>query len=52
MNEKELKLVGSFPLDYDYGAKNNLNFLVGMSVPPVMTAQISWQMYNQWLSKL
>lgn len=51
MNEKEMKLASSFPLDYD-ATRNELLFLTGMSVPPVMTAQISWQMYNQWLSKL
>lgn len=52
MNDKELKMCSTFPLDYDNGGYANLIFLTGMSVPPVMTAQISWQMYNQWLSKL
>lgn len=50
-NNKELKLCGSYPLDYDFkGLKNE--YLIGMSVPPVMTAQIATEIYNQWLSKL
>ena len=27
-------------------------YLIGMSVPPVMTAQIATEIYNQWISKL
>ena len=52
MNTKEIKLVSTFPADYDCENRQKMLFLAGMSVPPVMTAQISWQMYNQWLSKL
>jgi len=51
MNESELSQIGSYPLDYNF--KNVLaEYLIGMSVPPVMTAQISNQIYKQWLSKL
>jgi len=39
---------GSYPSDY-IGVSN---YLIGMSVPPVMTAQIATEIYNQWLSKL
>ncbi len=42
--------VGTYPQDYKFG-KNNYGYLIGMSVPPVMTAQISNQIYLQWLSK-
>lgn len=42
---------GSFPKDYNFlGLKPN--YLIGMSVPPVMTAQIASNIYEQWLSKL
>jgi len=51
LNEKELLQIGTFPLDYDYPNYGRLRFLVGMSVPPLMTAQISWQMYLQWFKK-
>jgi DNA (cytosine-5)-methyltransferase 1 len=43
----ECKLIGSYPLDYNF--KNiQPNYLIGMSVPPVMTAQIAYQIYLQW----
>jgi DNA (cytosine-5)-methyltransferase 1 len=51
LHEDALKLCGSFPMDYDF--MNVLpKYLIGMSVPPVMMAQISNQIYIQWLSKL
>lgn len=49
LNEKEIKLIGSFPLDYDFMTLDP-SYLVGMSVPPVMMAQVSYQVYKQWLS--
>lgn len=51
MNEKEMKLASTFPQDYDHQTRSNLLFLTGMSVPPVMTAQISYQIYLQWLKR-
>ena len=53
--DKEFILGGTFPIDYKIGNKKNENYiayLIGMSVPPVMTANISTEIYNQWLSKL
>jgi DNA (cytosine-5)-methyltransferase 1 len=46
----EVSLCGSYPYDYDYlGKRNNLKmYCVGMSVPPVMTAQIAAQVAEQW----
>jgi len=44
-------LGGSYPLDYNF-MENETGYLVGMSVPPVMTAQIASNIYDQWLSKL
>lgn len=53
LNAKELTLAGSFPSDYNYLTDkwSTIQNLVGMSVPPVMTAQIANQIYIQWLSK-
>lgn len=51
LTERELKLLSSFPLDYNV-AENKLQFVVGMSVPPVMMAQVSHQIYIQWLSNI
>ena len=51
LNDTEIKKISSFPLDYD--TKGGLiDFFCGMSVPPVMTAQISYQIHKQWLSKI
>ena len=47
----EFKMGGSFPMDYNF-----LNvkpyYLIGMSVPPLMTKKVAEQIYIQWLSKL
>lgn len=50
-NDEELKLCGSFPMDFEFGV-TKVSYLVGMSVPPVMTAQIASRIYEQWLSKI
>jgi DNA (cytosine-5)-methyltransferase 1 len=44
------KLFGTFPMDYNFKSVDT-KYLIGMSVPPVMTAQIAHQIYLQWLSK-
>lgn len=46
-NDDEVILCGSYPLDYDF-QKIDQRYLIGMSVPPVMTAQIANQIYMQW----
>ena len=43
-------LIGSYPLDYKFNTDNV--YIIGMSVPPVMTAQIATNIYEQWLNKL
>jgi DNA (cytosine-5)-methyltransferase 1 len=50
-NFDELCECGSYPKDYDFKG-NKPEYLIGMSVPPVMTAQVAKQVYEQWLSKL
>ena len=42
--------IGSYPLDYNF-QKIEPKYLIGMSVPPVMTAQIAHQIYLQWFKK-
>lgn len=51
IHDDDLILAGSFPTDYNF-LNNKVKYLIGMSVPPVMTAQIATEIYNQWLSKL
>jgi len=47
LSKKELCQIGSFPLDYDF-IDIQPKYLIGMSVPPVMTAQITYQIYLQF----
>ena len=51
LHNDDIILGGSFPTDYNF-LKFNIKYLIGMSVPPVMTARIAQRVYNQWLSKL
>ncbi len=50
MSTTEMKLCQSFPLDYDFGTDNaaKIQYVLGMSVPPVMMAQIANRLYNEW----
>ena len=50
-NKIELLKCGSFPNDYNF-LKLKTEYLIGMSVPPIMTAQIASNIYDQWLSKI
>jgi DNA (cytosine-5)-methyltransferase 1 len=43
----EFAKCGTFPIDYNFKSIEP-KYLIGMSVPPVMTAQIANQIYLQW----
>jgi DNA (cytosine-5)-methyltransferase 1 len=47
ISDNEVKLIGTFPFDYSFQNMRPM-YLIGMSVPPVMTAQIAHQIYLQW----
>jgi len=50
-NKDELLLCSSFPKDYDFkGSKPE--YIMGMSVPPLMIQKIAEQIRIQWLDKL
>lgn len=51
ISNKTLLKIGSYPLDYNF-ANTQPIYLVGMSVPPVMTAQIAHRIKEQWLDNL
>lgn len=55
-SDEDYKNCGSYPQDYYFcGANKNdgiVKYLIGMSVPPVMVAQIAKRVYDEWLSKL
>jgi DNA (cytosine-5)-methyltransferase 1 len=48
VNNIEASLVSSFPLDYNY-LKSNPTYIMGMSVPPLMTAKIAQRVKEAWL---
>jgi DNA (cytosine-5)-methyltransferase 1 len=48
---KEWQLIGSYPLDYNHGKVVGAEYLIGMSVPPIMAAQIANQIAIQWFGK-
>jgi DNA (cytosine-5)-methyltransferase 1 len=53
LNIEEYQLAGTYPMDYNFTEFNtNPVYLVGMSVPPIMTARIADEIFEQWLSKL
>jgi DNA (cytosine-5)-methyltransferase 1 len=47
LNKFEYCIGGTYPLDYNF-KDIKPNYLIGMSVPPVMTSQIAHQIYLQW----
>lgn len=46
----EMILSQSFPLDYDFGTDNpaKIQYVLGMSIPPVMMAHLADVIYKQW----
>lgn len=44
-----MKGCGTYPQDYEFNGMD-ARYLIGMSVPPVMTAQIAHQINLQWFS--
>lgn len=51
ISRQEVCMVGTYPTDYIF-KDFEWHYLIGMSVPPVMTAQIGHQIWLQWLSKI
>lgn len=56
--KEDIVAMGTFPQDYVFNldgderkAKRMATYMVGMSVPPSMTAHIADEIWNQWLSK-
>lgn len=47
----EVRCISSFPQDYDFGTQQP-HYVCGMSVPPVMMAQVASRIHEQWLSKI
>jgi len=51
LNNIEYFLATTFPVDYALN-KTKSSYLCGMSVPPVMMAQIATRVYDQWLKEI
>ena len=46
ISDKGLMQIGTYPMDYNFNGMN-VKYLIGMSVPPVMTAQIATKIKEQ-----
>ena len=51
ISDDKMVQIGSFPQDYNF-LNIEKQYLIGMSVPPVMTAQIAHQIYLQWFKNM
>lgn len=51
LGRTEVCCISSFPQDYDF-LKQKPHYVCGMSVPPIMMAQISSRIYEQWLTPI
>lgn len=51
LGQSEVCCISSFPQDYNFAGQSP-HYICGMSVPPIMMAQIASQIYEQWLSKI
>ena len=49
-SDYDYKVCGTYPLDYNF-KKIKPKYLIGMSVPPIMTAQIATEINNQWFKR-
>jgi DNA (cytosine-5)-methyltransferase 1 len=49
LSKSEFCNIGSYPQDYNFTNRNQWGYVIGMSVPPVMTAQVASKIYEQWI---
>ena len=52
LSDTEVKLASSFPLDFDNNGFKDSTYFCGMSVPPIMMANVASRVWEHWLSKL
>ena len=48
LSDHDLKCVQTFPQDYNF-CGNDVQYVCGMSVPPIMMEKIAAEIYKQWL---
>ena len=51
LSDRDIKVVQSFPQDYDFNGQS-VQYVCGMSVPPIMMYKIAEQVKVQWLDKI
>lgn len=51
LGKSEVCCISSFPQDYNFAGQLP-HYVCGMSVPPLMIAQVALQVWEQWLSKI
>lgn len=51
LSTSDICKVSSFPQDYNFAGQKP-QYVCGMSVPPIMMAQVASRIYEQWLSKI
>lgn len=51
LSKHEVDCISTFPQDYDF-MDQSPHYICGMSVPPVMMAQVASRVYEQWLSRI
>lgn len=49
-SQNDYRNVSTFPQDYDFGDQQP-QYICGMSVPPVMMAQVATAVYEQWFNR-
>lgn len=51
INKRECCCIGAFPQDYNF-LDQKYNYVIGMSVPPLVIAKLSNEIHNQWLKEI
>ena len=49
VSERDMKCIQTFPQDYNF-CGNDVQYVCGMSVPPIMMERIATEIYKQWFS--
>ncbi|BED91690.1 MAG: DNA (cytosine-5-)-methyltransferase [Candidatus Improbicoccus pseudotrichonymphae] len=50
LSERDIKIIQTFPQDFNF-CEGNVNYICGMSVPPIMMKKIANQIYEQIFKK-
>lgn len=50
VNDRDISIMSTFPQDYDYDG-NNIKYVCGMSVPPLMMYGIANEINKQWFER-